>query len=176
METDLSTPGKGSYTRGGYSNKWLRVRTVGADARVTGLRAAGSINLTDLTMPRKAEKSEVLSALCQAASQPAQQAGKDSMPEAEAEEAGICTDTGRWVGVGIGLLHPQGKAGWGGVSASLIPKGTRGDRPLERAGPLPGRGCSFQAVGGEECCDSCNWGPTDGQAEGARKELCDIYL
>lgn len=114
METDLSTPGKGSYTSGGYSNKWLRVRTVGADARVTGPRAEGSINLTDLTMPRKAEKSEVLSALCQAASQPAQQAGKDSMPEAEAEEAGICTDTGRGWGWESGFYIPrEGGVGWG---------------------------------------------------------------
>lgn len=114
METGLSTPGKGSYTRGGYSNKWLRVRTVGADARVTGPRAEGSINLTDLTMPRKAEKSEVLSALCQAARQPAQQAGKDSMPEAEAEEAGICTDTGGGGGGNRASTSPrEGRVGWG---------------------------------------------------------------
>lgn len=93
------------------------MKTDGTEAKNYGQSNGGrgqraGINLTDGTVPRKAEKSEVPSTLGQAKSQHSRLA-RTAMPGAEAEEAGICTD-GHRQGKEVGFLHPEGRCvcGW----------------------------------------------------------------
>lgn len=156
------------------------MKTDGTEAKNYGQSNGGrgqraGINLTDGTVSRKAEKSEVPSTLGQATCQHSRLA-RTAMPGAEAEEAGICTG-GHRQGKEVGFLHPKGRCVCGGCQPLLSPEGIQGHRNSGGGGGwergMPRR---KSRVRREACGDCCHGDPQTGQVEGASEELCDTFV
>lgn len=133
---------------------WSCCQSVGAEGR--GQRAG--VNLTDLTMSRKAEKSEVPSTLCQAVSQHSRLARTACQRLRLRKLAPVQTHSGFYI------------PGEGGVGV-----GTQGHRTARAAGPLWGGGAPCRQSGVKEAVTAVIGDPQMGRREEPTRN-CVIYV